>query len=150
MRVYEDLRDMLEEELGKITKKNDLTPGELENATKVVCLLEKIGEVEEHYMDMEDTGMSQMAPMYPYSYDGPRRYSITSYNNGTSRRGYSSRGRSYNRRGYMGSSRDSYDYGYSGHSSREQMIRGLELMMEQAPSEEEKQILSECIEHLDR
>ena len=40
--VLNSLKESVESELRKIIKKDDMTPAELDSATKAVCLLEKI------------------------------------------------------------------------------------------------------------
>lgn len=45
-KTLEDLEDLVVTELNKITKKGELTPAELKNATDAVCLLEKITNIQ--------------------------------------------------------------------------------------------------------
>lgn len=118
------LKELVEKELGKIAAKGDITPAELEIATKAVCLIEKIKMVEDL-----DSGESY------------------SRSNGSYRRN-----RSHNADGYY-SWRDDYnqpmDRGYSGHSVRDRMISQLESkMMDEAKSESEKRTIESLIDRL--
>ena len=131
MKVLDELYDMLEQELSEITSKGKLSVNELDIAEKLVCTMEKIVKMEAMDDYSEDSS-------YDYMYPRSRM---------PSRRGYSRDDMSM-RRGY--SRRGSYDNGYSGHTSREQMIRRLEIMMDEAPSDEERRIITDCIKQLDK
>ena len=76
MNVIERLRENVETMLEPLAKKADLTPAEIENATKAMCLLEKIREYGDG--DMMDNRTSRMGhrPMY---YDDRRRDSRGRY-----------------------------------------------------------------------
>ena len=130
MGEFEDLKRMLKSELEKITKKGDLSPNELDNATKVVCLLEKIGKVEEIDMEMMNSqGYSeryypQMPPANSYA---RRRDSMGRY-----------------------SGEPNHYPEYSGHGYKEHMVKRLEMMMEEAPTEHERGIIAEAISKLER
>ena len=137
MRVLEDIKKVLESELEKISKKNDINAAELEMATKVVCLLEKISIVEamEDY-GYEDDGYSERR----YSnngYYGPGEMSYNSYRDNSYRGNYSRRRRS------------SYDdRGYSMHGDNDMLIRKLEGLLQDAQSEKERKAIIDHIEYL--
>lgn len=138
-KVLEDLKMQLKKELEKITAKNDISPQELENATKAVCLMKKIQEIEEGMMDSEG-GYS-----YGSSYDGysgrrgrsPRTGQYVSRNDGA-----------YNN-GSNGYSNRSYDNGRSNHSIKDRMIDRLEQMMDEAGSEYERNEIGRWIGRLE-
>jgi len=52
---------MSDEQIGKVTKKDDISPTELENMTKTLCLLEKIKDYKEDvvFEDDDEGGYSQ-------------------------------------------------------------------------------------------
>lgn len=146
-KTLRELKETLEEEIKKIAKKNDITPAELENATKAVCLIEKIKMIER--LDMDDADYSEgsysnarMRMNYSNEYGDNSRGRYGSYNDSSYRRG-----RSTTTGRYM--SRDNYDDGYSGHSIRDRMIDKLESMIDEAKTEHEKQVVMEWINRLD-
>lgn len=135
--VLSELEEKITHELQQLTKKENITPSELEAMTKATCLLEKIVELRDHDMGSSE-GYSERSyghprmtyPSYRSMYDG-------SYE----------RGRSPVTGRYM--SRDeSYDHGYSGHSIQDRMIDRLERMMDEAESSYEKQIVEKWIKRL--
>lgn len=147
----DSLKDLLNEEIKKVTKKADITPVELENMTKTLCLIEKIKMVEQdgEYMDSFEEGQSgRYYPNRSYGmggqhWDDPRMY------DGLSGR----RMRSPSTGRYMsGNSTRSYgmpDPGYSGHSIKDRMIAKLEEMYDEAKTEHERQIVDEWINRLE-
>lgn len=146
-KTLRELKETLEEEIKKIAKKNDITPAELENATKAVCLIEKIKMIER--LDMDDADYSEgsysnarMRMNYSNEYADNSRGRYGSYNDSSYRRG-----RSTTTGRYM--SRDGYDNGYSGHSIKDRMIDRLESMIDEAKTEHEKQTVMEWINRLD-
>ena len=142
MDVLNELNAKIEEELKKIVKKNDITPAELENATKAVCHMEKI--LQYQYMDgMGDEEYSQSGRYYEgryRSYDEPRM----SY-----RRGRDSMTGRYVSRDDA-SYRNSYDRRYSGHSIKDRMVDKLESMMDDAQTEYEKSMITKWIDHIEK
>ncbi len=138
-KTLSDLKDLVEKEIRKITAKNDITPQELENMTKSLCLLEKIKEMEG--MDGMDNGHSGYAPhMYhPMGYNY-RSFDGRSYGDDMSYM----RGRDARTGRYM--SRD--EHGYSGHSIKDRMIDKLEQMYDEAKTEHERQIVDEWVRRL--
>ena len=125
MENLEELKDILEEEIKKITQKGSITPTELDSMTKAVCLIEKINMIED-YDNSEDYDDENSY------YSRRRNYNYDSYNDG---------GRSMSR-----SNRNS---DYSGHSIKDRMIDRLESMMDEAKSEYERKIVSDWINRLD-
>ena len=110
MKAMEDLKEMLEDELKKITKKGDINPQELEAAYKAVDILKDLETIKA--MKGYDEGQSQGGQSYN-SYDGnSNRGSYDGMSNGGSYNGRSY-GPIWNQdmmRPYsMGSYRGSYD-----------------------------------------
>lgn len=121
--VLNSLKESVESELRKIIKKDDMTPAELDSATKAVCLLEKIKMMEsDEYMD--ESGRS-----YGPYHDTPYR-----------------RGRYMSRDPHMPRYYD--DNGYSGHSIKDRMVARLEEMMGEAKSEYERKTVEDWINRL--
>lgn len=136
MDELKDLKRIITSELSKITKKGDISSQtELENANKMVCILEKICKIEEKESEKIEEGYSER------SYRPHTMYYDEMPNASYARR-----------RDSMGrySSRNNYDNGYSGHASKEHMVKQLELMLEEATSDNERMIISDCIEKLER
>lgn len=131
MENLEELKDILEEEIKKITQKGSITPTELDSMTKAVCLIEKINMIEDYdnSEDYDDENSYYSRRRGRYS---RRNYNYDSYNDG---------GRSMSR-----SHRNS---DYSGHSIKDRMIDKLESMMDEAKSEYERKIVSDWINRLD-
>ena len=151
----ESLEKLLDEQIGKVTKKDDISPTELENMTKTLCLLEKIKDYKEDvvFEDEDEGGYSQARGRYGRRmYD---EYRGTSHRNSRySRRSpyyyedgdpYNYReGRSYRR----GDNMYAREYGYSGHSIKDRMIAKLESMYDEAKTDHERQIVDEWINRL--
>lgn len=130
------LENLLNEQIAKIASKGDITPTELENMTKTLCLLEKIKEYTEGPTFMVDEeGHSQYIPR-SYARDNgtsdrmPNVYPANSYNYRSNRRSYG------------------HDRGYSGHSIKDRMVAKLESMYDEAQSDHERQIVDEWIDRL--
>lgn len=138
-KVMTDLKHLLEEELRKIVQKNDISPTELENATKAVCLMQKVQELEEWPTD------SEMESYYSrHGYPMDRSY----------RRGRDAATGRYVSRDYRGPSAfdrmpHSYENEHSGHSVKDRMIANLESMMDMEAGDYEKQTIREWIERLE-
>lgn len=146
MKVYEQIKDMLCEELEEIAKKNDLTPTSLEildTAVDVLKDLKTIEAMDGEYGYSGDDGYSGYFRRYPYyMYD----------DGGMSREGgYSREGGSYARGGRGGgggggSSRGRYAYGgYSGDAKEE-----LKKIMHQVQDERDREAIRKVIESMDR
>lgn len=139
----ETLEQLLNEQIGKVATKGDISPSELENMTKTLCLLEKIKDyTEDKAWEVEEDGYSQ----------APRRYVRKVYNDahGTSHRTSRYSRRAPYRMPYDGGDPyyDRGGYGYSGHSIKDRMIAKLESMYDEAKSDHERQIVDEWIDRL--
>ena len=148
----DSLKDLLNEEIKKVTKKADITPIELENMTKTLCLIEKIKMVEQdgEYMDSFEEGQSgRYYPNRSYGIDGRHHWDDPRMYDGLSGR----RMRSPSTGRYMsGNNTRSYgmpDPGYSGHSIKDRMVAKLEEMYDEAKTEHERQIVDEWINRLE-
>lgn len=177
-KTLEHLKETLEDEIKKITKKGDITPAELESVQKAVCTIDMIkrmneGESEGRSMDGSYgsyRGYSRRNMRFnPMAYEGSYGdYSERSYNDsyddrmyhdGGSYRNYRD-GRSYDN--YHGDSyrrgrspvtgryisRGQYDDGYSGHSIKDRMVAKLEDMYDEAKTDHERQTVNEWINRL--
>lgn len=128
-KILEDLVDHTTEELEKIVKKGDLTVTEVDIATKALCLIEKAEKLMNGDLEYSEE-------YYPRSYGSPNSYT----------RGRSYRtGRYVSRDGSMNARSD-----YSGHSVHDRMIATLESMMDNAPSDYERQVIEDGIKKLER
>jgi hypothetical protein len=155
MKVLYDIQDMLEDELKKISKKEDITTTDLDNIYKMVDIVKDVTTVDA-MKKAEQEGYSR-----DYARDYSRGYS-EDYSNAYG--SYARRGRdgdgdgrysedgSYRRgRDAMGryTSRDSYEGGYSGHS-KEDMIEQMKEMMRNARNDEERESYRRAIEQMKR
>lgn len=125
MRVFHDLKKMLEDELEKIVKQDTMTPQDLEGAYKAIDILKDI----ETIMAMREA--------YPNSYDSGRSMSNYYDMDESYARGRDSRGR------YMSRA-------YSRHSEKERMIDKLETMYDMTSDTETRRAIDECIAKLER
>lgn len=158
MKVLFDIQDMLEDELKKISKKEDITAMDLENIYKMVDIVKDITTVDAmHKAEQEGYSRDYARDMsrgysddYANAYDSYRSYDGRRGRDGDGDGRYSEEG-SYRRgRDAMGryTSRDS-SYNYSGHG-KEDMIDNLKEMMHNARSEEERESYRKTIEQLQR
>jgi len=149
------LKELAEKEIGMIADHGELNPELLDSATKAVCLMNAIkdyemkeeGNFNSYSLDYSEDGTGRMSrDGYSNNYSGSRmRSAITG-------RYVSSRDSSSGRRSsnYSNDSyRDSYRDGYSGHEKMD-LIRDLEMKMEQANSDRERQNIRETIEIIRR
>jgi hypothetical protein len=158
MKVLYDIQDMLEDELKKISKKEEITSTDLDNIYKMVDIVKDVTTVDAMHKAEQDGYSRDYARDYSRGYSDDYANAYGSYNS-YARRGrdgdgdgrYSEDG-SY-RRGHdaMGryTSRDSSYDGYSRHS-KEEMIEHLKEMMRNARSEEERESYRKTIEQLQR
>jgi hypothetical protein len=134
------LKDMLCEELEKITKKGELSAGSLDVIDKLTHSIKSIDTI----IAMEDAGYSN-----DYSYEG-------NYADG---RSYANRGNSYarNRRRdsmgrYSGNDGYRYSYGNGGNYSREAEMDNLKMelqgLLEEAENEEERKMIRKWIKQV--
>ena len=132
MHKLEELCYMLEDEVGRVTQKGDISPNELENVYKAVKTMYYIKVIKAMEEAKEDYGYSGRRMMV--SYDGrPMFEHENSY-------GYSTRGRDS-----MG--RYTRDGGYS-MDNKEEMRRHLEQAMNMATTESERNNLREMLNNL--
>lgn len=141
-RVLMELEDLVYDELKKIVKQKDISPVELDNATKAVCLLLKMDELKSGSYEEEGYSNRMM----------PRRMHSNSYMNGVT---YSN---GYRDGMYITPAMDRYSNtyygndGYSRHSIKDRAIDKLERMMDEAKSESEKDAVRKMIgglEHME-
>jgi hypothetical protein len=131
------LKSTLEDALRSIAEKKNISPMDIETATKALCALEQIKVME------GNDGYSERSYRRMRSHDGSYGSHDGSYEGGMN---------SCDR--YFNPSRDSsrdgsYDEGYSGHSIKDRMVAKLESMYDQAKSEHERQIVDEWIKRLE-
>ena len=133
MEYMDKLRDKLCDELDEIARKPEMSAGDLETAHKLTDTIKNIDKIE---ILEEDGGYSQAGD---WEMEGRG-----SYNRGSSYRGRKrdSMGR-YSRegRGVRG--------GYSRHDAKEAMMEQMEMLMEQAGSEREREAIRRCMGQLE-
>ena len=168
MKSTEDLKEILEDWLKKIGKKEDITPQELEYAYKAIDILKDIETIKA----MREAGYSNDGQMSRNSYnsydgsydgyyqhdwrqdashnsyarygrdgDGDGRYSEDSSYDYSTRRGRDTMGRF--------TSRDS-SYDYSRHSEKELMVQKLETMADITTDPKTKRAIEQCITKLEQ
>lgn len=134
-RVLYELEELVYAELKKMGKREELSPTEVENAEKAVCLLLKIKELSD-YDSRTESEMEYSNKMRRHSYG---------YRDGmyiTPAMGRREHDRSYR---YM-------DDGYSKHSIKDRAIDKLERMIDESNSESEKEAVKKMIvglEHME-
>lgn len=142
MKVYYEIKDMLEKELGQIADKRELTSNNLEIMDKVVDIIKDIETICAMKEARED-GYSEAMPYYMYD-DG------TSYARGRGRNARrDSMGRYSNESGYSerdGASYGSYERvgqrtGYSREDSKDHMISELERMEQNTTDEKQRSMI---------
>ena len=162
MRVLWDIQDMLEDELKKISKKEDLTTSDLDNIYKMVDIVKDVTTVDAMKKAEQEGYSRDYARDYSRGYsedysnaygsyarrgrdgDGDGRYSE---DGGSYRRGRDAMGRYTSRDG--SSYRESYENGYSGHD-KEGMIEQMKEAMRNARTEEERESYRRAIEQMKR
>lgn len=134
MKVYYDIKDMLEKELGQIADKRELTSNNLEIMDKMVDIIKDIETICAMKEASED-GYSEMMPHYMYddgmSYARGRRGNVKRDSMGR----YSS-----DMDGYSGR----YDRGMRGYSredSKEHMVSELDRMEREATDEQQRNMI---------
>lgn len=139
MKVYYDIKDMLEKELEQIASKRELTSNNLEVMDKVVDIIKDIETICAMREASEDGGYSNYTPMYMYD-DG------MSYARGRGR--YAKRdsmGRYSTEDGYSNANEYSGNYsnrrGYSRDDSRDHMVSELERMEREATDENQRNMI---------
>ena len=137
MKALYDLKEMLSAELEEIARKPEMGAGDLEIIHKLTDTIKNLDKIEM----LEDDGYSQAG----YRDGG------SSYNRGSS---YANRGKHYVRGHY---SRDGYSMegrgnrgGYSRHDAKEAMMEQMEMLMDQAGSEREREAIRRCMSQLEQ
>lgn len=137
MKMIAEIVEDIREELDEIARKPEMGAGDLEIIHKLTDTIKNLDKIEM----LEDGGYSQAG----YRDGG------SSYNRGSS---YANRGKHYVRGHY---SRDGYSMegrgnrgGYSRHDAKEAMMEQMEMLMEQAGSEREREAIRRCISQLDQ
>lgn len=142
MKKMEELKDMLCEELEKITKKGELSAGSLDVIDKLTHSIKSIDTI----MAMEDAGYSNE---YSYNYSRENRYMMDGGDRGNS----NARGRkrdSMGRYSRDNSYRDSsYRRGYSRDDEMEDLKMNLHEMLEDAKSEDERKMIRKWISQVE-
>lgn len=124
--LIEKLDKMVEKEVNKMVDKGDLTPADVENVTKAVCLLHKLRhEEEDAYMMDEAEGMYSQR-RYPMAYGRGGN----SYERGRS--SVTGRYTSRNNGGYGGYSQNGDD-----------LVSQLEMMRSRASSDQERRMIDQ-------
>lgn len=130
--TMEDLREMMCDELDEIVKKDSLDNTQLEQVYKLVDIIKDIDEISEK--EMGENGYSQTGMM-------PIWNTGNSYRNGY-----------MPGNGYANRNRDSMGRysrtGYSRESDTDHMIQKLERMMDEAPTEREREAIRRCIDSM--
>ena len=137
MEYMNELKEKLCDELEEIARKPEIGAGDLEIIHKLTDTIKNIDKIDM----LEDDGYSQAG----YRDRG------SSYNRGSS---YANRGKHYVRGHY---SRDGYSMegrgnrgGYSRHDAKEAMMEQMEMLMEQAGSEREREAIRRCMSQLEQ
>lgn len=124
--LIEKLDKMVDKELEKMVAKGDLTPTDVENVTKAVCLLHKL-----RHEDEDARMMDEEEGMYSQRKYGPMNLT------------FSRTGNSYERgRSPMTGRYVSRNNGYS-QGGNEEMISQLEMMRSRANSEQERRMIDQ-------
>ena len=131
MEYMYELKDKLCKELDEIARKGELGAGDLEIIHKLTDTIKNLDKIEM----LEDGGYSQA---------GDWEIEGRAYNRGSSyaRRKRDSMGR-YSRDGRGGRG------GYSRHDAKEAMMEQMEMLMDQAGSEKEREAIRRCMNQLE-
>ena len=131
--MYDDVRDLVESEIEKITKKSELDEKSLMYLDKLIDIEKDTYEIE---MGYEQFGNGYSQGMYPY-------YGNSYQQNSYRQNGNSNRNGGYSRNGYGGSYR-------SGGYSREggDIMSRLETMMDEAQTEHERNAIRRVLESM--
>ena len=133
MRVYDDICDMLNDELEQIVQKHELTSNALDIMYKITDVVKDIKTIEA----MEESGYANHYPWYMYS-DDPMGYSNGSYDGNSYGRGRNARRDSMGR------------YSRDGYSRDDQMTNQLQQMMNNAKTDQEREMIRQWMEQSKR
>ena len=142
MKVYDQIKDMLCDELEEIAKKKELTTNSLDVLYKGVDILKDISTIKAMEQEYPEEGYSRDSG-YSQGYYGRMPYYM--YDDGSSyARGRGSNAQRDSRGRYSsdGYSRNSYD-GYSG-DTREELSR----LMNQAQNEKEREAIRKALDSM--
>ena len=141
MRVLYDIQDMLEDELKKISKKEDITTSDLDNIYKMVDIVKDVTTVDAMKKAEQEGYSRDYARDYSRGYSEDYANAYGSYRNSyDGRRGRDAMGRYTSRDG---------SYGYSEHS-KEDMIEQMKEAMRNAHNDEERESYRRAIEQMKR
>lgn len=132
MGYMHELKDKLCDELEEIARKGDLGSGDLEIIHKLTDTIKNIDKISM----LEDDG---------YSQDGNWEADMR----GTYNRGSSYRGQRRDSRGRYACEGRGSRGGYSRHDAKEAMMEQMEILMEQAGSEREREAIRRCMGQLE-
>ena len=137
MDYMHDLKDKLCQEQEEIARKPEMGAGDLELVHKLTDTIKNIDKI---CALEEDGGYSEAG-----DYEGG------SYNRGSS---YANRGKHYvrghySREGYSNDGRGGRG-GYSRHDAKEAMMEQMEMLMDQAGSEREREAIRRCMSQLEQ
>lgn len=138
MEYMYELKEKLCKELDEIAGKGELGAGDLEIIHKLTDTIKNLDKIEM----LEDDG---------YSQPGYGREGGSSYNRGSS---YANRGKHYvrghySREGYSNEGRSGRG-GYSRHDAKEAMMEQMEMLMDQAGNERERDAIRRCMSQLEQ
>lgn len=151
-RMYEDLRDMLKQELNAIVKKGEVTKESLDNIHKLISSLDKTGHLIKDEQGGSSNGYSQGYSQRYYRDGGSHDYSGNSYDgsyDGSYDYAHGRRGRDGDGDGryseeYSGRRRY-YRDGYSGHDDKQHMVEKLKKMAQETSDQQTKMMIHDCI-----
>ena len=130
----------LEDVIKGITRKENISPAELEHLSKTICTIERIKNIQRN-----DDNLDYSENSYRY---GKSHTSSNHMNRENFYRGHHDSSNNSSRF-YDGNSSRYYDSsGYSGHSIQDRMIAKLEEMYDTAQSEHERQVVQDWISRL--
>lgn len=176
-RMFEDLKETLKQEIRTLSKK-DMTKESLDTIYKLTESLKAVQTIEAMEKSEGDSsseqGYSRHMPMGSYnmsmnnggsyegggsnrgnydggsnrgSYDGnSNRGSYDSYEGGSNRGSYARRGRDGDGDGRYN---EASGRNYSRHTSKERMIQKLDMMMDEASTDKEREAIMRCMEQLE-
>lgn len=140
MKALYELKDMLCEELEKISEKGELTAGSLDAIDKLAHSIKNIDKIIMSEEEYSNNG----------GWEARGMYSNTNYGGGSSYRG----GNSYGMGNSYARKRDSMGRyarrGYSRADGKSDMIEELEVMMNQVSSEKEREAIRRCIDSMEQ
>ena len=152
MRVYEDIKNMLCDELEEIAKKKELTSSSLDVLDKAIDVIKDISTIEamEQEFGYSQEGGSSREGGYSQGYFGRMPFYMydESYEGGSYARG---RGRNANRDSRGRYSSEGYsqgDYSRNEGYSREGMKDELRMMMDRARTDKEREALRKAMDSM--